>query len=121
MHSRKNALQLDGCDFCCAAAFLDRLCQTYARLLKTHEQKSNSLERLAKGRPVLKWEKSKGHAIVMNWTTEKDIRLFVLTRLAAPRAESEMVELFLLLRVHISHFLGRYFARSSAPPIKIPL
>lgn len=32
---------------------------------------------------VLKWEKTKNHATVMNWTTEKDIRLFVLTRLEA--------------------------------------
>ena len=30
---------------------------------------------------VMKWEKSLNRPTVMNWTTEKDIRLFVLTRL----------------------------------------
>ncbi len=36
---------------------------------------------------VMKWEKSKDHATVMNWTTEKDIRMFVLTRLEAKAKE----------------------------------
>jgi DNA-binding transcriptional regulator YiaG len=36
---------------------------------------------------VLKWEKSLNRTTSMNWTTEKDIRLFVLTRLAAKPQE----------------------------------
>ena len=36
---------------------------------------------------VMKWEKTKNHATAMNWMTEKDIRLFVLTRLAAKAKE----------------------------------
>lgn len=36
---------------------------------------------------VMKWERSKNHATVMNWTTEKDIRLFVLTRLEVKATE----------------------------------
>jgi hypothetical protein len=32
---------------------------------------------------VMKWEKTASRQTVMNWTTEKDIRLFVLTRLQA--------------------------------------
>jgi hypothetical protein len=36
---------------------------------------------------VMKWEKAKDQQTVMNWTTEKDIRLFVLTRLAAKAQE----------------------------------
>jgi hypothetical protein len=35
----------------------------------------------------MKWEKAKDQPTVMNWTTEKDIRLFVLTRLAAKAQE----------------------------------
>ena len=30
---------------------------------------------------VLKWEKFKDHSTVMNWSTEKDIRLFILSKL----------------------------------------
>ena len=36
---------------------------------------------------VMKWEKTKNQPTVMNWTTEKDMRLFVLTRLAAKAQE----------------------------------
>ncbi len=36
---------------------------------------------------VMKWEKTKNQPNVMNWTTEKDIRLFELTRLAAKARE----------------------------------
>lgn len=36
---------------------------------------------------VMKWEKAKNQPTSMNWTTEKDIRLFVLTRLAAKAQE----------------------------------
>lgn len=36
---------------------------------------------------VIKWEKSKDAPTAMNWTTEKDIRLFVLTRLRAKADE----------------------------------
>ncbi len=41
---------------------------------------------------VLKWEKAKDQLTAMNWTTEKDIRLFVLSRLAA-RAD-ELAQLY---------------------------
>jgi len=36
---------------------------------------------------VLKWEKAKAHPTAMSWTTEKDIRLFILSRLYATPAE----------------------------------
>lgn len=36
---------------------------------------------------VMKWEKALNKPTAMNWTTEKDIRLFVLTRLAAKAQE----------------------------------
>ncbi len=36
---------------------------------------------------VMKWEKTKSQQTAMNWTTEKDIRLFLLTRLAAKAQE----------------------------------
>jgi hypothetical protein len=32
---------------------------------------------------VIKWEKAKSHPTKMNWTTEKDIRLFILSKLSA--------------------------------------
>lgn len=32
---------------------------------------------------ALKWEKAQNQLTAMNWTTEKDIRLFILSRLAA--------------------------------------
>jgi len=32
---------------------------------------------------VIKWEKSKNQATTMTWSTEKDIRLFILTKLGA--------------------------------------
>ena len=32
---------------------------------------------------VIKWEKAKNQPKAMNWTTEKDIRLFVVARLAS--------------------------------------
>lgn len=35
---------------------------------------------------VLKWERSGQHATGMSWTTEKDLRLFALSKLA-PRAQ----------------------------------
>ena len=36
---------------------------------------------------VLKWEKTKGQSTAMNWSTEKDIRLFVLTKLSSKADE----------------------------------
>jgi transcriptional regulator with XRE-family HTH domain len=36
---------------------------------------------------VIKWEKIKNASTAMSWSTEKDIRLFVLTRLAAKAQE----------------------------------
>jgi hypothetical protein len=36
---------------------------------------------------VMKWEKTLNKPTVMNWSAEKDIRLFVLTRLAAKAQE----------------------------------
>jgi transcriptional regulator with XRE-family HTH domain len=30
---------------------------------------------------VIKWEKTKNHPTVMSWTTEKDVRLFILSKL----------------------------------------
>ena len=36
---------------------------------------------------VMKWEKTKNQSTAMNWTTEKDIRLFVLTRLTTKAQE----------------------------------
>jgi DNA-binding transcriptional regulator YiaG len=36
---------------------------------------------------VMKWEKAKNQSTAVNWTTEKDIRLFVLTKLAAKADE----------------------------------
>lgn len=36
---------------------------------------------------VMKWERTKDNSTVMNWTTEKDLRLFVLTRFAAKAQE----------------------------------
>lgn len=39
---------------------------------------------------VLKWENSENHATGMSWTTEKDLRLFALTKLA-PSAKKFVV------------------------------
>jgi hypothetical protein len=39
---------------------------------------------------VLKWEKSEQNATAMNWTTEKDIRLFALNKLA-PKAQKFVI------------------------------
>ena len=39
---------------------------------------------------VLKWERTKNHGTGMNWTTEKDIRLFALNRLS-PKAQRFVV------------------------------
>lgn len=36
---------------------------------------------------VIKWEKTKDAPTVMNWTTEKDLRLFILTKLGAGPAK----------------------------------
>ncbi len=36
---------------------------------------------------VLKWEKMKNQATVMNWATEKDIRLFILAKMTAKAQE----------------------------------
>ncbi len=36
---------------------------------------------------VLKWEKTLNRPTVMNWTTEKDIRLFILSKLNAKAGE----------------------------------
>ena len=36
---------------------------------------------------VLKWEKVKDHPTVMSWTTEKDIRLFIISKLSKNSAE----------------------------------
>jgi hypothetical protein len=36
---------------------------------------------------VMKWEKMKNQATVMNWATEKDIRLFILAKLTAKAQE----------------------------------
>lgn len=36
---------------------------------------------------VLKWEKTKNHPTAMNWAVEKDIRLFVLSKLEAKAAD----------------------------------
>ena len=44
---------------------------------------------------VLKWEKSKDHPTLMNWTTEKDIRLFILSKLS--KSSSELAKLYLVL------------------------
>ena len=44
---------------------------------------------------VLKWEKSKDNLTLMNWTTEKDIRLFVLSKLS--KASSELAKLYFVL------------------------
>lgn len=41
---------------------------------------------------VLKWEKTGNHPTKMNWTTEKDLRLFVLSRLH--KRAQEMVALY---------------------------
>lgn len=41
---------------------------------------------------VLKWEKAGNHPTKMNWTTEKDVRLFVLSRLH--KRAQEMVALY---------------------------
>lgn len=41
---------------------------------------------------VLKWEKTKNHPTTMGWTTEKDIRLFVLSKLNAD--ERELAKLY---------------------------
>ncbi len=40
---------------------------------------------------VLKWENSENHATGMSWTTEKDLRLFALTKLA-PSAKKFVAE-----------------------------
>lgn len=39
---------------------------------------------------VLKWERTENHATGMNWTTEKDLRLFALTKLS-PSAKKFVV------------------------------
>ena len=44
---------------------------------------------------VIKWEKTKDHATLMSWTTEKDIRLFILSKLS--KSSSEFAELYLIL------------------------
>jgi hypothetical protein len=36
---------------------------------------------------VMKWERTKASPTVMNWTTEKDIRLFVLSKLSVKASE----------------------------------
>ncbi|MBI2646668.1 MAG: hypothetical protein HYW85_06560 [Deltaproteobacteria bacterium] len=42
---------------------------------------------------VIKWEKNKAKATDMTWTTEKDIRLFVLSNLdASPKEIAELYE-----------------------------
>jgi hypothetical protein len=44
---------------------------------------------------VLKWEKSKDNPTLMNWTTEKDIRLFILSKLS--KASNELAKLYFAL------------------------
>ncbi|HLG20283.1 MAG TPA: hypothetical protein VI895_10780 [Bdellovibrionota bacterium] len=41
---------------------------------------------------VIKWEKAKSHSTNMNWTTEKDLRLFILSELEA--APKELASLY---------------------------
>ncbi len=47
---------------------------------------------------VLKWERAKNHATTMNWTTEKDIRLFALAKLH-PKAQAFVVAYEQLIEV----------------------
>ena len=50
---------------------------------------------------VIKWEKAKTKATGMAWTTEKDIRLFVLSNLGA--TAKEIAELYAKLEGHPSN------------------
>ncbi len=44
---------------------------------------------------VMKWEKTESAATVMNWATEKDIRLFILSKLA--KSSDEVLRLYAYL------------------------
>ena len=50
---------------------------------------------------MIKWEKTKTKATEMAWTTEKDIRLFVLSNLGA--SSKEITELYEKLESHPSN------------------
>lgn len=61
-----------------------RLTGAEIRFIRTHFQMT--LQKFAKRFSVthvavIKWEKAKNHPTVMNWPTEKDIRLFLLSKL----------------------------------------
>lgn len=47
---------------------------------------------------VLRWESAKGHPTAMNWSTEKDIRMFIQSRLSAGPAK--LGELYAALTAH---------------------